>query len=37
MPNMLTAAQAAEFEKKGFTCARGLFTADEVKLLTEAM
>ena len=37
MPNMLNAAQAAEFAEKGFTYARGLFAPDEVKLLTEAM
>jgi ectoine hydroxylase len=37
MPNMLTAAQTAEFNDKGFTYARGLFAPDEVKLLTEAM
>ena len=37
MPNMLTAAQTAEFNDKGFTYARGLFAPDEVKLLTDAM
>src|SRR5471030_789142 len=37
MPNMLNTAQTAEFDKKGFTYARGLFAPDEVKLLTEAM
>ena len=37
MPNMLNAAQTAEFNEKGFTYARGLFAPDEVKLLTEAM
>ncbi|MFI5033470.1 MAG: phytanoyl-CoA dioxygenase family protein, partial [Reyranellales bacterium] len=37
MPNMLNAAQTAEFNQKGFTYARGLFAPDEVKLLTEAM
>src|SRR5258707_7819599 len=37
MPNMLTAAQTAEFNEKGFTYARGLFAPDEVKLLTRAM
>ena len=37
MPNMLTAAQTAEFNEKGFTYARGLFAPDEVKLLTDAM
>lgn len=37
MPNMLSALQAAEFQDKGFTYARGLFAADEVNLLTEAM
>src|SRR5882672_8615419 len=37
MPNMLTAAQTAEFNDKGFTYARGLFAPDEVKLLTRAM
>src|SRR5689334_8787255 len=37
MPNVLNAAQTAEFNQKGFTYARGLFASDEVKLLTEAM
>ena len=37
MPNMLNAAQTAEFNQKGFTYARGLFAPDEVKLLTDAM
>lgn len=37
MPNVLSAAQTAEFEQKGFTYARGLFAPDEVKLLTRAM
>ena len=37
MPNMLNAAQTAEFNEKGFTYARGLFAPDEVKLLTDAM
>ena len=37
MPNVLNAAQTAEFNDKGFTYARGLFAPDEVKLLTEAM
>ena len=37
MPNMLNAAQTAEFHQKGFTYARGLFAADEVRLLTDAM
>lgn len=37
MPNVLNAAQAAEFDEKGFTYARGLFAPDEVKLLTDAM
>ena len=37
MPNVLNAAQTAEFNQKGFTYARGLFAPDEVKLLTEAM
>ena len=37
MPNMLSAAQTAEFNDKGFTYARGLFAPDEVKLLTDAM
>ena len=37
MPNMLNAAQTAEFNEKGFTYARGLFAPDEVKLLTRAM
>ena len=37
MPNMLNAAQTAEFNDKGFTYARGLFAPDEVKLLTDAM
>src|SRR5260370_42319290 len=37
MPNMLNAAQTAEYNEKGFTYARGLFAPDEVKLLTEAM
>src|SRR5947207_2087941 len=37
MPNMLTTAQTAEFNDKGFTYARGLFAPDEVKLLTRAM
>ena len=35
MPNMLSAAQTAEFNEKGFTYARGLFAPDEIKLLTE--
>ncbi len=37
MSNVLTAAQTAEFNAKGFTYARGLFAPDEVRLLTEAM
>ena len=37
MPNVLGAAQTAEFNEKGFTYARGLFAPDEVKLLTRAM
>src|SRR6478752_4517987 len=37
MPNILSAAQTAEFKQKGFTYARGLFAPDEVKLLTDAM
>src|SRR6266853_2032139 len=37
MPNMLSAAQTAEFNEKGFTYARGLFAPDAVKLLTRAM
>src|SRR3954464_4980243 len=37
MPNMLNAAQTAEFNEKGFTYARGLFAPDEIELLTEAM
>lgn len=37
MPSVLTAAQQAEFDEKGYTYARGLFAPDEVKLLTEAM
>ena len=37
MPNMLSAAQMAEFNDKGFTYARGLFAPDEVDLLTRAM
>jgi Phytanoyl-CoA dioxygenase (PhyH) len=37
MPNMLTAAQTAEFNEKGFTYARGLFAPDEIDLLTRAM
>ena len=37
MPNVLSASQMAEFEQKGFTYARRLFAADEVKLLTDAM
>ena len=37
MPNVLSAAQAAEFHENGFTNARGLFSPDEVKLLTRAM
>ncbi len=37
MPNVLSAAQTAEFNEKGFTYARGLFAPDEVKLLTRAM
>ena len=37
MPNVLNAAQTAEFNEKGFTYARGLFAPDEVKLLTDAM
>ena len=30
MPNVLSAAQTAEFNEKGFTYARGLFAPDEV-------
>ena len=37
MSNILTAAQMAEFNEKGFTYARSLFAPDEVKLLTRAM
>ena len=37
MSNILSAAQMAEFNEKGFTYARGLFAPDEVKLLTRAM
>lgn len=37
MPSVLTDAQTDEFAEKGFTYARRLFSADEVKLLTEAM
>src|SRR5260370_34031728 len=37
MPNVLSAAQTAEFDEKGFTYARGLFAPDEVKLLADAM
>ena len=37
MPNVLNAAQVAEYDEKGFTYARGLFAPDEVKLLTRAM
>src|SRR5499433_3259247 len=37
MPNMLTAAQTAEFNEKGFTYARGLFSPDEIDLLADAM
>src|SRR5260221_526744 len=37
MPNMLNAAQTAEFNEKGFTYARGLFAPDEVDLLTRTM
>jgi ectoine hydroxylase-related dioxygenase (phytanoyl-CoA dioxygenase family) len=37
MPNMLTAAQTAEFNEKGFTYARSLFAPDEIDLLTRAM
>src|SRR3954471_16115224 len=37
MPNMLTAAQTAEFNEKGFTYARGLFAPEEIDLLTRAM
>ena len=37
MPNMLNAAQTAEFNEKGFTYARGLFAPDEIDLLTRAM
>ena len=37
MPNVLSAAQTAEFNEKGFTYARRLFAPDEVKLLTRAM
>src|SRR5882724_8249685 len=37
MPDMLNAAQTAEFNEKGFTYARGLFAPDEVDLLTRAM
>ena len=32
MPNMLSAAQTAEFKEKGFTYARGLFAPDEIDL-----
>src|SRR5262249_27034532 len=37
MSNVLTPAQMAEFNDKGLTYARGLFAADEVKLLPDAM
>src|SRR5262244_4313243 len=37
MANVLDAARISEFNDKGFTYARGLFTPDEVKLLTDAM
>ena len=37
MSNVLSAAQMAEFDQKGFTYARGLFSPAEVKLLTRAM
>ncbi|TAJ25668.1 MAG: phytanoyl-CoA dioxygenase family protein [Reyranella sp.] len=37
MPNVLSAAQTAEFNEKGFTYARGLFAPDEIELLTRAM
>ena len=37
MPNMLSAAQTAEFNEKGFTYARGQFAPDEIDLLTRAM
>jgi ectoine hydroxylase-related dioxygenase (phytanoyl-CoA dioxygenase family) len=37
MSNMLSAAQTAEFNEKGFTYARGLFAPDEIDLLTRAM
>ena len=37
MSNMLTAAQTAEVNEKGFTYARGLFAPDEIDLLTRAM
>ena len=37
MPNVLNAAQTAEFNEKGFTYARGLFAPDEINLLTRAM
>ena len=37
MSNILSPAQMAEFNEKGFTYARGLFAPDEVKLLTDAM
>ena len=37
MPNILNAAQTAEFSEKGFTYARGLFKPAEIGLLAEAM
>jgi ectoine hydroxylase len=37
MPCSLTAAQIAEYHDQGFTIARGMFTADEIALLTDAM
>lgn len=37
MPSVLSPAQIADFEHKGFTYARGLFAPDEVALLTQAM
>lgn len=37
MPCVLSAAQIAEYNERSFTIARGMFTPDEVALLTRAM
>ena len=37
MPCSLSAAQIAEYHDQGFTIARGMFAADEIALLTDAM